>query len=48
MRRAADYREAAQGFASGTEDGLTRWLVLTCRALQEGAREAVAIADAKA
>lgn len=47
MRRSADYREAAQGFASGSEAGLTRWLVFTCRALQEGAREAVAIADSK-
>lgn len=47
MRRSADYREAAQGFASGSEPGLTRWLVFTCRALQEGAREAVAIADSK-
>ena len=47
MRRAADYREAAQGFATGSEAGLTQWLVLSCRALQEGAREAVSIADAK-
>lgn len=48
MRRAADYREAARGFASGSADGLTRWLLLGCRALQEGAREAMAIADTKA
>jgi hypothetical protein len=47
MRRAADYRNAAQGFASGSQDGLTRWLALCCRALQEGAREALSIADSK-
>ena len=47
MRRAADYRDAASGFASGSEDGLTRWLVFSCRALQEGAREALSIADSK-
>lgn len=47
MRRAADYRAAAAGFAAGTEQGLTDWLLLTCRALQEGAREAEGIADAK-
>lgn len=47
MRRAADYRSAAEEFAKGTEDGLARWLVLSCRALQEGAREALSIADSK-
>ena len=47
MRRAADYRDAARGFASGSADGLTRWLVFSCRALQDGAREALAIADSK-
>ena len=47
MRRSADYRAAAAGFAAGTEQGLTDWLVLSCRALQEGAREAIAIADLK-
>ncbi len=47
MRRAADYRKAAQGFASGTETGLTEWLLLSCRAMQAGAREALSIADSK-
>ncbi len=47
LRRAADYRNAASGFAAGSEEGLTRWLVLTCRALQAGAREALSIAEAK-
>jgi hypothetical protein len=48
MRRAADYREAAAGFATGSAAGLATWLVLHSRALQEGAREALAIADLKA
>ncbi len=46
MRRAADYREAAQSFAAGTPDGVTAWLRLCCRAMKVGAQEALAIADA--
>jgi hypothetical protein len=45
MRRAADYREAARGFAAGTPDGMATWLVLSCRALRTGAEEAVSIAE---
>lgn len=45
MRGAGGYRDAARGFATGTPDGLTAWLLLCCRALQAGAREAVKIAD---
>jgi hypothetical protein len=45
MRHAADYRSAARDFASGTPDGLRNWLLLCCRALRDGAREAVSIAD---
>jgi hypothetical protein len=48
MRRAAEYRSAAHGFTAGTEQGLTEWLLLSCRALQAGAREAESIANAKA
>ena len=47
MRRAAEYRAAALAFATGTEKGLTEWLLLNCRALQAGAREAISIADQK-
>lgn len=47
MRRADDYRKGALAFASGTEQGLTEWLLLGCRALQAGAREALTIADSK-
>lgn len=47
MRRSAEYRGLLGGFASGTADGLAAWLIFSCRALREGAREATAIADAK-
>ena len=46
MRHSGDYRAAARGFASGTPDGLTAWLVLSARALHAGAREALSIAQA--
>ncbi|KUI33119.1 oxidoreductase [Mycobacterium sp. IS-1742] len=45
MRQSGDYLAAARGFASGTPDGLTAWLLLSCRALHEGAREALQIAS---
>ena len=47
MRRAADYRDAARGFAAGTPEGVRAWLVLCCRAMQAGAQEALSIADSK-
>ncbi len=46
MRQSGDYRAAARGFASGTPDGLTAWLLLQCRGLHAGAREALSIAQA--
>lgn len=45
MRRSGDYQAAARGFSSGTPDGLTAWILLSCRALQAGAREALQIAS---
>jgi hypothetical protein len=48
MRRAADYREAAQGFAAGTPDGVAAWLVLCCRAMRSGAQDALSIAESLA
>lgn len=45
MRQPAAYRDAAQGFADGTREGVGGWLVLCCRAMQAGAKEALAIAD---
>ncbi|TFV54282.1 oxidoreductase [Mycobacterium sp. PS03-16] len=44
MRQSGDYQAAARGFASGTPDGLTAWVLLSCRALHAGAREALQIA----
>jgi hypothetical protein len=45
MRHSGDYRAAARGFASGTPDGLTAWVLMSCRALHAGAREALSIAQ---
>jgi hypothetical protein len=45
MRRAADYRNAARGFATGTRDGVAAWLKICCQALHDGAREALSIAE---
>lgn len=47
MRRSAEYREQGSAFASGGEKAVAAWLIFHCRALREGAREALAIADAK-
>jgi hypothetical protein len=44
MKKSGDYRAAARGFASGTPDGLTAWLLLSSEALHAGAREALQIA----
>lgn len=48
MRQSGDYRAAARGFASGTPDGLTAWLLMSCHALHAGAREAMSIAQGSA
>ncbi|MGB9305586.1 MAG: oxidoreductase, partial [Mycobacterium sp.] len=45
MRQPAQYRAAANGFADGSPDGVARWLVLCCRAMQAGAQEALSIAE---
>ncbi len=45
MRRPADYHDAARGFADGTPEGVGAWLLLCCRAMRDGAQEALAIAD---
>jgi hypothetical protein len=46
MRQSGDYRAGARGFASGTPDGLTAWLITCCRGIAAGAEEALAIAEA--
>ncbi|WP_333891243.1 oxidoreductase [Mycolicibacterium gadium] len=48
MRQSGDYRAAERGFASGTPDGLTAWVLMSCRALHAGAREALSIAQGSA
>ena len=48
MRRADEYHAAAAGFATGTAQGVGEWLLLCCRALEDGAREALSIAEAAA
>ncbi len=45
MRAVGKYRQGAQGFATGTPEGLATWLVLCAKALQSGAGEAVSIAE---
>ncbi|WP_077087419.1 oxidoreductase [Mycobacterium rhizamassiliense] len=47
MRKPAEYRDAALGFADGTPKGLGGWLVLCCHAMRDGAQEAWSIAEAQ-
>ncbi len=46
LRRVEDYRSAATGFADGSAEGVRGWLLVCCRALEDGAREALSIAEA--
>ena len=48
LRRADEYRNAAAGFGTGTAEAVGAWLLLCCRALEDGAREAISIAEAAA
>lgn len=48
MRRADEYQAAAGDFASGAPEGVRRWLLMSCAALEDGAREALSIAEAAA
>ena len=48
LRRADEYRSAAAGFATGQPEGVGAWLLMCCRALEDGAREALSIAEAAA
>ncbi|HTY29364.1 MAG TPA: oxidoreductase [Mycobacterium sp.] len=48
MRRADEYRAASEAFASGSPDAVGAWLLMCCRALEDGAREALSIAEAAA
>lgn len=46
LRRPDEYRDAAAGFATGHPDGVGNWVLMCCRALEDGAREALSIAEA--
>ena len=48
LRRADEYRSAAAGFATGRPEGVGAWLLMCCQALEDGAREALSIAEAAA
>lgn len=48
LRQQGEYRAAAAAFASGTPDGLTRWLVHSCAQWSAGVREGRSIADSRA
>ena len=45
LRRAEEYRSAAAAFATGDPAGVAAWLLLCCHALEDGAREALSIAE---
>ncbi|MFC4943258.1 oxidoreductase [Pseudonocardia sp. GCM10023141] len=47
LRKAAEYRAAAAGFAGGSREGLTTWLLHCCAQWEAGAREGLSIADAR-
>lgn len=47
LRRAAEYRRAAIGFAEGSRAGLTAWVLHCCAQWEAGAREGTSIADAR-
>jgi hypothetical protein len=48
LRRSAEYRKAAGGFAEGTAEGVRAWILHCCTEWEAGAREGVSIADARA
>lgn len=47
LRSGAQYRTAAAGFAAGTHEGLTEWLLHCCKQWEAGAREGTSIAEAR-
>lgn len=47
LRRAADYRAAAEKFGAGTADGLAGWIGHCCDQWEAGGREGVSIAEAQ-
>ncbi|MFI5781410.1 oxidoreductase [Nocardia sp. NPDC051570] len=47
LRRRQAYLDAASVFGDGTPEGVGGWVILCCGALEDGAREARSIADAR-
>ncbi|MBC3194128.1 oxidoreductase [Pseudonocardia sp. C8] len=47
LRRAAEYRAAAEAFATGSPEGLARWITHTCAEWEAGGREGLSIAAAR-
>ncbi len=48
MRRVDEYRMAAVAFSTGQPDGVRTWLLMCCAAMEDGAREALSIAESVA
>lgn len=46
MRAGRQYRQLAAGFASGSDEGIQRWIIASCQWLAAGAREGNSIAEA--
>jgi hypothetical protein len=46
LRRQDEYDAALVGFTTGEPEGVGRWILFCCSALEAGAREASSIADA--
>ena len=46
FRRVPKYLELAEGFASGTPEGVRAWILFCCESFEAGAREAKSISDA--
>jgi hypothetical protein len=46
MRRAQEYHSNAQAFATGEPQSVGAWVRMCCQALEDGAREAISIAEA--
>ncbi len=46
MRRGEEYHAGARAFATGEPEALGAWLRMCCQALEDGAREALSIAEA--
>ncbi|NTY59633.1 oxidoreductase [Mycolicibacterium sphagni] len=46
MRRVEEYQSSARAFATGAPEAVGAWLLMCCQALEDGAREAMSIAEA--